>query len=70
MRLQEEDVRPGGWADSSILIPTNPFALGVSFVNKTLAIVELEIRRLRHDFTELITRAVQPMLWLLLFGSV
>ena len=70
MRLQEEDVRPGGLADPSILISTNPLALGVAFVSKTLAIAELEIRKLRHDFTELITRAVQPVLWLLLFGSV
>jgi ABC-2 type transport system permease protein len=57
-------------ADSSILIPTNPFALGAAFVRKTLAITELEIRKLRHDFTELITRAIQPVLWLLLFGAV
>lgn len=70
MRLQEEDVEPGGLADSSILIPTNPFAIVASFVAKTLAITELEIRKLRHDFTELITRAIQPVLWLLLFGAV
>src|ERR1044072_47175 len=70
VRLQEEDTRPGGLADSSILIPTNPFALGAAFVRKTLAITELEIRKLRHDFTELITRAIQPVLWLLLFGAV
>jgi ABC-2 type transport system permease protein len=30
----------------------------------------LEARRLRHDPTELLTRAVQPALWLLLFGQV
>ncbi len=44
---------------------------GVSaFVDKTAMIVELEVWKLRHDSTELITRAVQPMLWLLLFGEV
>jgi ABC-2 type transport system permease protein len=32
--------------------------------------VELEIRKLRHDPTELVSRAVQPVLWLLLFGEV
>jgi len=42
----------------------------VGFVNKTLAIAELEVRKLRHDFSELITRAIQPALWLLLFGGV
>jgi ABC-2 type transport system permease protein len=40
------------------------------FVNKTMVIAEIEVRKLRHDFTELITRAVQPVLWLLLFGEV
>ncbi len=33
-------------------------------------ITELEIRKLRHDPTELLTRAVQPALWLLIFGEV
>jgi ABC-2 type transport system permease protein len=41
-----------------------------SFIDKTLVIAELELRKLRHDPTELITRAVQPMLWLLVFGQV
>jgi ABC-2 type transport system permease protein len=40
------------------------------FVNKTLVITEWEIRKLRHDPTELLTRAVQPALWLLVFGQV
>lgn len=42
----------------------------VSFFNKTLSIAEMEVRKLRHDPTELITRAVQPALWLLIFGEV
>jgi ABC-2 type transport system permease protein len=33
----------------------------------TFCIVELQ--RLRHDRTELLTRAVQPILWLLIFGE-
>lgn len=40
------------------------------FIRKTLVIAELEARKLRHDPTELITRAVQPALWLLVFGQV
>ena len=28
------------------------------------------MRKLRHDFTELVTRALQPALWLLIFGQV
>jgi ABC-2 type transport system permease protein len=41
-----------------------------SFIRKTFALVELEIRKLRHDPTELISRAVQPALWQLVFGQV
>jgi ABC-2 type transport system permease protein len=33
----------------------------------TLSLVELE--KLRHDRTELVTRAIQPALWLLVFGE-
>jgi ABC-2 type transport system permease protein len=41
-----------------------------SFMRKTAAIVELEIRKLLHDPSELLTRAIQPALWLLVFGQV
>jgi ABC-2 type transport system permease protein len=41
-----------------------------NFINKTFVIMELELRKLRHDPTELITRAIQPALWLLVFGQV
>jgi len=50
---------------------TNPFVNSlVGFIDKTFVITEFEIRKLRHDFTELITRALQPALWLLIFGQV
>ena len=39
-------------------------------VGKTLAIADMEVRKLRHDPTELFTRAIQPALWLLIFGQV
>jgi ABC-2 type transport system permease protein len=42
----------------------------IGFLEKTFVITEFELRRLRHDFTELITRALQPALWLLIFGQV
>src|ERR1039457_4170787 len=41
-----------------------------AFVEKTFVITEFELRKLRHDFTELVTRALQPALWLLIFGQV
>jgi ABC-2 type transport system permease protein len=42
----------------------------VRFISKTLVIAELEARKLKHDPTELVTRAVQPVLWLLIFGEI
>jgi ABC-2 type transport system permease protein len=35
-----------------------------------IGVADAELRKLRHDFMELITRAIQPMLWLLVFGQV
>src|SRR5262245_32117421 len=40
------------------------------FLVQVFAIADAEFRKLRHDPIELATRAVQPMLWLLLFGQV
>jgi ABC-2 type transport system permease protein len=40
------------------------------FIGKSLSVGEMEVRKLRHDPTELVTRAVQPALWLLVFGEV
>ena len=47
-----------------------PLARIAEFSGKTLVIAELETRKLRHDPTELLTRAIQPALWLLIFGQV
>lgn len=41
-----------------------------AYLRKTFVIVELELRKLRHDPSELLSRAVQPALWLLVFGQV
>lgn len=47
-------------------------ALGAAarFISKTAVIAELEVRKLSHDPTELLLRAVQPALWLVIFGEV
>jgi ABC-2 type transport system permease protein len=71
VRLSEQGVPRGGLA--SVALPpatANPLASLISFIDKTLVIAELEARKLRHDPTELLTRAVQPALWLLVFGQV
>jgi len=53
-----------------VLPRTSFYTAFARFVSKTLTIVKLDIRKIRHDPTDLVTRAVQPMLWLLIFGEV
>jgi ABC-2 type transport system permease protein len=53
--------RPAGWADSSVVLEV---------WRETLAIANVELRKLFRDPTELFTRAVQPVLWLVVFGQV
>ncbi|MBO0756902.1 MAG: ABC transporter permease [Bradyrhizobiaceae bacterium] len=40
------------------------------YVTQTFAVTAAEVQKLYHDPLELLTRAVQPVLWLLLFGEV
>jgi len=63
-------VRRGVSAEPYAPAGGGPLTKVAGFFVKTLAITELEVRKLRHDFTELLTRAVQPVLWLVLFGGV
>jgi len=51
-------------------VPNGRLAAATQFVEKTLAIAAMEVRKLRHDPMELVTRAIQPLLWLLVFGQV
>jgi ABC-2 type transport system permease protein len=39
-------------------------------IREMFAMIELELRRLSHDRTELYTRAIQPILWLAVYGTV
>ena len=50
--------------------PLDPVTSIGPFVRKTLAIVGMDMRKLRRDPSELLTRAIQPALWLLVFGQV
>jgi ABC-2 type transport system permease protein len=70
VKPQANDAWPSGLVEPLVVAPVNFFDSLIGFVDKTLVITELEVRRLRHDFTELIARAIQPALWLLLFGEV
>ena len=42
---------------------------GRQFPNRVATFCLVEIQKLRHDRTEIFTRAVQPVLWLLIFGE-
>ncbi|GHO78735.1 transport permease protein [Ktedonobacter sp. SOSP1-85] len=80
MRLHEQDARPEGLASeqlslaqqpaTTIALQHSPVAVTSNFFRKTFTIAEWEVRKIRHDFTDLIMRAVQPALWLLVFGEV
>jgi ABC-2 type transport system permease protein len=52
---------PADWAEPPAI---------VRFVQDTWTITEGELRKLRHDPSELLARAVQPILWLLVFGQI
>lgn len=67
----EETVRPQvASADRAAGEHAGLLAYLRTFIGKVLTITELEARKLRHDPTDLLTRAVQPVLWLLVFGEV
>ncbi|HEY7417688.1 MAG TPA: ABC transporter permease [Ktedonobacteraceae bacterium] len=71
MKLQEQDARPGDLGNTAVYtVHKSPIAAVVNFVQKTLVIAEWEVRKLRHDPTDVFTRSVQPVLWLLVFGEV
>ncbi|MGZ5249920.1 MAG: ABC transporter permease, partial [Caldimonas sp.] len=40
------------------------------FILETGAVADVELRKLMRDPTELVSRAVQPVLWLTVFGKV
>ncbi|MGD0562989.1 MAG: ABC transporter permease [Roseiarcus sp.] len=40
------------------------------YFTQVLAVADTEVHKLRHDPSELLTRALQPAIWLVLFGQV
>jgi ABC-2 type transport system permease protein len=70
VKLQERGGPLGGLASQKLSQRVAPLTAVVRFIKKTFAVAEMEVRKLRHDPTELFTRAVQPALWLLIFGEV
>ena len=70
MTLHERGVPRTGWDDGTVVVRFHPWTALVRFVDKTLSMARIEAQKLRHDPTELFTRAVQPALWLVVFGEV
>lgn len=52
--------QPAVWSNS----------VGQLFLQQVAAVAEADIRKLIHDPVELLTRMVQPVLWLTIFGQV
>lgn len=68
---QPDDLVNSHSSHGAARLPEDSFVGSIkSFIAKTLTIVGLEARKLRHDPTDILTRAVQPALWLLIFGEV
>jgi ABC-2 type transport system permease protein len=55
---------PAAWAE----IPAGP-PVWRRFGSRIATLCLVELRKVRHDRTELYTRAIQPALWLLIFGE-
>jgi ABC-2 type transport system permease protein len=68
VRSHETDVTPPVWAETDVALRRLSRTKG--FLRQCLALAEMELRKLRHDPTELVTRAIQPVLWLAVFGEV
>ena len=64
--MSAEAARPLA-APSGTPLPARPSPVAL-FVSRATTFCLLELRRIAHDRTELYTRAIQPALWLLIFG--
>jgi len=63
-RSGEHAARPASMVDRTVSQAFGEYA------TQTYAVAAAEVQKLYHDPLELLTRAVQPVLWLMLFGEV
>jgi ABC-2 type transport system permease protein len=49
---------------------TREWRTAAAYLRQVFAVAAAEVQKLRHDPFELVTRAIQPVLWLMLFGEV
>jgi ABC-2 type transport system permease protein len=54
---------PAGWAEG-------PLGAVRGLFSRVVTLCWVELRKIRHDRTEVYTRAIQPALWLLIYGEV
>jgi ABC-2 type transport system permease protein len=68
--LPEQGEPLAGLVKAPMMAIQRALAYAYSFSGKAFALTEMEVLKLIHDPTELATRAIQPALWLLIFGQV
>ena len=56
----------------TVLVPPadTPVAVARRLASRIVTLCWVELRKIRHDRTELYTRAIQPALWLVIYGEV
>ena len=47
----------------------SPLSVARQLLSRMVTLCWVELRKIRHDRTEMYTRAIQPALWLLIFGE-
>ncbi len=70
MNSHELDAPLPVWVERHPPTPDWTLSTPARFFFQVLALVDVEFRKLWRDPSDLITRAVQPALWLLIFGNV
>jgi ABC-2 type transport system permease protein len=61
---------PGHFGTALLPPPDTPLAVIRRLGSRIVTLCWVELRKIRHDRTELYTRAIQPALWLLIYGEV
>ena len=64
VRVAQPSVSADRWSPATLMPPWWRL-----YPSRILTFWLVELRKIRHDRTELYTRAVQPVLWLLIFGE-
>src|SRR5579883_2268886 len=69
-RLMKEEHSVTSVRQETLLADSDRSNLLADFFRQSLAISQVEFRKLFRDPTEIFSRAVQPILWLVVFGQV